>query len=80
MPSQNGTNKVPHTTRILIVDDEPLMRMALGQALTDSGSEVIEATDAHSATETLAGSSPFPPTPSSRGRRLSTISAGGSTP
>jgi DNA-binding NtrC family response regulator len=59
MSSQNGTNKVPHTTRILIVDDEPLMRMALEQALTDSGCEVIEATDAHSATETLTASSPF---------------------
>jgi DNA-binding NtrC family response regulator len=50
---------VPYSRRILIVDDEPLMRMALVQALADSGCMVEEAVDAGTATRTLAASAPF---------------------
>ena len=41
-------------TRILIVDDDPLMRFALGQTLSDSGCEVAEAADGAAATRALA--------------------------
>ena len=51
---------VPDTRRILIVDDEPLMRLALAQALADSGCVVEEATDASSATRSVAAAAaPF---------------------
>ena len=45
-----------HATRILIVDDDPLMRFALGQTLSDSGCEVAEAADGAAATKALSGS------------------------
>jgi len=44
---------VPDSRRILIVDDEPLMRLALTQALADSGCVVEEATDGSSATRSV---------------------------
>jgi DNA-binding NtrC family response regulator len=51
---------VDHATRILIVDDDPLMRFALGQTLSDNGCEVAEASDAAAATRVLiASSAPF---------------------
>ena len=40
--------------RVLIVDDEPLIRWALTQTLTESGCEVVEAADARSALEALS--------------------------
>jgi DNA-binding NtrC family response regulator len=45
---------VGHATRILIVDDDPLMRFALGQTLSDSGCEVAEASDGATATCAVA--------------------------
>jgi DNA-binding NtrC family response regulator len=51
---------VGHATRILIVDDDPLMRFALGQTLSDSGCDVAEAADGAAATRALtATTSPF---------------------
>ena len=51
---------MPDSRRILIVDDEPLMRLALAQALADSGCVVEEATDASSATRSVtAAAAPF---------------------
>jgi DNA-binding NtrC family response regulator len=44
-----------HATRILIVDDDPLMRFALGQTLSDSGCEVAEAADGAAATRAVTG-------------------------
>jgi DNA-binding NtrC family response regulator len=39
--------------RVLIVDDEPLIRWSVGETLADSGDEVIEAGDAKQALEAL---------------------------
>jgi DNA-binding NtrC family response regulator len=43
--------KKPPVLRILIVDDESLIRWSLAETLTDSGHEVSEAVDARSAME-----------------------------
>ena len=46
--------------RVLIVDDEPLIRWSLSETLTDSGCRVDEAADAQSAMRLLTGSgAPF---------------------
>jgi DNA-binding NtrC family response regulator len=51
---------VVHAIRILIVDDDPLMRFALGQTLSDSGCDVAEASDGAAATRALTGATdPF---------------------
>ncbi|HYM26236.1 MAG TPA: response regulator [Vicinamibacterales bacterium] len=50
-----GMGKIPQMVkkspalRVLVVDDEPLIRWSLGEALTDSGCTVIEGSDARSA-------------------------------
>jgi DNA-binding NtrC family response regulator len=49
------TNSRP--VRVLIVDDEPLIRWSVAETLTDSGDEVIEAGDAKQALEVLAAAS-----------------------
>jgi DNA-binding NtrC family response regulator len=41
--------------RVLVVDDEPLIRWFLTEALTDCGYEVVEATDARTAREAVRG-------------------------
>lgn len=46
--------------RVLIVDDEPLIRWSLGETLGESGHGVAEAADGESAIRTLTdGSDPF---------------------
>lgn len=40
--------------RVLIVDDEPLIRWSLAETLTDGGYEVIEAADGRSAIQALS--------------------------
>lgn len=40
--------------RVLVVDDEPLIRWSLAQTLTESGFEVIEAGDARSAVQAVS--------------------------
>jgi DNA-binding NtrC family response regulator len=51
---------LPDVVRVLVVDDEPLMRLAVRQALTDSGCTVCEAADARAARGTLAATlTPF---------------------
>ena len=39
--------------RVLVVDDEPLIRWSLAETLTDSGHAVIEASDGETAVRTL---------------------------
>jgi two-component system response regulator AtoC len=43
--------------RVLIVDDEPLIRWSVAETLTDSGDQVIEAGDAKQALEVLTAAS-----------------------
>jgi DNA-binding NtrC family response regulator len=45
--------------RVLVVDDEPLIRWALGETLRDLGCEVVEAGDGRSAIAAVAESAPF---------------------
>jgi DNA-binding NtrC family response regulator len=40
-------------TQVLIVDDEPLIRWAVGESLKSHGCDVVEAADAHSAIDAL---------------------------
>src|SRR4029077_8139449 len=42
------------TLRVLVVDDEPLIRWSLGETLASRGCEVIEAVDARSARAAVA--------------------------
>jgi len=50
----------PAGLRVLIVDDEPLIRWFLAETLGDSGHSVVEAGDAASAVRSLtAGAAPF---------------------
>jgi len=44
----------PHRNRILVVDDERLMRWSLTETLEDHGCEVVQASDATSAQAALA--------------------------
>ena len=46
--------------RVLLVDDEPLIRWSMAETLTDRGHEVVEAADGRSAIAAVSGSStPF---------------------
>ena len=45
--------------RVLIVDDEPLIRWSLSETLTESGHAVVEAGDGESALHALNGGAPF---------------------
>jgi DNA-binding NtrC family response regulator len=45
--------------RVLVIDDELLIRWAVGQTLTRAGWRVVEATDAASASRANAGDGPF---------------------
>jgi DNA-binding NtrC family response regulator len=53
----DGPNKFTH--RVLVVDDEKLIRWALGKALGALGCEVVEAGDAASAVEALTRDGSF---------------------
>jgi DNA-binding NtrC family response regulator len=46
-------------TRVLVVDDEPLIRWALAEMLTDLGCEVGQAGDARSALSAMCEAAPF---------------------
>jgi DNA-binding NtrC family response regulator len=45
--------------RVLVVDDEPLIRWSLAEMLVESGHSVIEAADGESAIRALHGDGPF---------------------
>ncbi len=45
----------PTATRVLVVDDEPLVRWAVAETLADSGYQVLEAGDAKSALRLFPG-------------------------
>ena len=45
--------------RILVVDDEPLIRWSLSETLEESGHVVVEAGDAESAIRSVSAGSPF---------------------
>lgn len=45
--------------RVLVVDDEPLIRWSLSEALAESGHSVIEAADGESAIRALHSDGPF---------------------
>jgi two-component system response regulator AtoC len=47
------------TLRVLIVDDEALIRWSLAETLTDSGHSVAEAADGAAAIQALNGDGPF---------------------
>jgi two-component system response regulator AtoC len=47
------------TLRVLVVDDEPLIRWSLCETLEQSGHAVVEAGDAESALRALAAGQPF---------------------
>lgn len=52
--------KEPRTLRILVVDDESLIRWSLVETLSDSGYEVVAVTDAESAVQVVAAAAvPF---------------------
>jgi two-component system, NtrC family, nitrogen regulation response regulator GlnG len=52
--------KYSSTCRVLIVDDEPLIRWALAETLGEQGCEVAEAGDAHGALQAVCDSgAPF---------------------
>jgi CheY-like chemotaxis protein len=52
--------KQPRSLRILVVDDEALIRWSLGEILSDCGYEVFEASDAESAVQAVtAAAVPF---------------------
>jgi len=48
--------RLTDSTRVLIVDDEPLIRWALAQALVDRGCTVVEAADGRSARQAIVDS------------------------
>jgi DNA-binding NtrC family response regulator len=52
-------NRVPLRRRVLIVDDEPLIRWSLGEILSDQGWNVTEACDRRAAIEALATAGSF---------------------
>src|SRR5688572_32887911 len=45
--------------RVLVVDDEPLIRWSLGQTLEQAGHAVMEAGDAESAIRSVSAGEPF---------------------
>ena len=47
------------TLRVLVVDDEPLIRWSLSEVLAESGHSVTEAADGASAVRALNGDGPF---------------------
>jgi two-component system, NtrC family, response regulator AtoC len=50
----------PSQTRVLVVDDEPLIRWSIAEALTDNGYTVVEAGTGRAAIQETAGASrPF---------------------
>jgi DNA-binding NtrC family response regulator len=51
--------KNPSIVRVLVVDDEPLIRWSLGEALRDAGYHVEEAADGQTACERVAQGTPF---------------------
>lgn len=63
--SSVGSKNIPHMVknsprlRVLVVDDEPLIRWSLAQTLEQSGHAVVEAGDAQSAIRWVSSSGPF---------------------
>jgi len=52
--------KYPPVHRVLVVDDEPLIRWSVAETLGDKGVEVVEAGDGHAALEAVGDSrAPF---------------------
>ena len=48
----------PHAVRVLIVDDEGLIRWSLAQTLAAAGATVVEAADTRSAMEAIGAAAP----------------------
>lgn len=56
---RGGDVKNSHGLRVLIVDDEPLIRWSLSETLEQSGHAVVEAGDAAGALRAVAADGPF---------------------
>lgn len=59
---RNGSHMARKSTalRVLVVDDEPLIRWSMAETLTDRGHDVVEAGDARSAIAAVSGAAiPF---------------------
>ena len=55
-----ATDSLPPATRVLIVDDEPLIRWSLHEALAEQGFAVTVASDGEAAISALANASHLP--------------------
>lgn len=54
----HSSDRLQTATRVLVVDDEPLVRWAVAETLADSGYDVLEAGDASSALKFFPGPRP----------------------
>jgi DNA-binding NtrC family response regulator len=60
-----GSRKIPHVAgnsprlRVLVVDDEPLIRWSIAETLEQAGHEVVEAGDARNAIRLMSAAEPF---------------------
>lgn len=55
-----GGRPAPHTPRVLVVDDERLVRWSLRETLSDRGYEVAEAEDGRTAVRALTAGAELP--------------------
>ena len=59
LPETTGTWRAIHAATILIVDDEPTVRMLVGESLTEAGYRIVEAADGPSALKLLENPARF---------------------
>jgi two-component system, NtrC family, response regulator AtoC len=64
-PAPGPGGEFPHvlkksTRRVLVVDDEPLVRWSIAETLRSHGFEIVEAADARSAILSIVGATPEP--------------------